>query len=152
MCAKAQVNHLQEDDLLYIMVDPSLYTHYSAGKAYPSTSYPFSRDGDEVPDFTACINNNELAIAKITHAILLKTCNDIVSMNVVLIDTLFSLIPMAFTLLYKQEWMMDLNAVVHQCFDWFVNIYGCTSTEDCKTNRMAMAANWQPLMRFEVIT
>ena len=88
-------------NLLYVAVDPSLYTHYSAGKAYPHEMYPFPDNVNEVPDFTACTNNNELVAAKITHTILLKTQNNIVNMKAALIDILLSLIPMAFKLLYK---------------------------------------------------
>jgi hypothetical protein len=43
-------------NLLYVAVDPSLYTHYSAGKAYPQDMYPFPDNVDEVPNFTARIN------------------------------------------------------------------------------------------------
>ena len=90
-------------NLLYVAVDPSLYTHYSTGKAYPSTNYPFPRDVNKVPNFTACTNNNECPTAKIMHTILLKSNNDVVNMNTRVIDTLLSLIPRAFKLLYRQE-------------------------------------------------
>jgi hypothetical protein len=43
--------------------------------------------------------------------ILLKMHNAVVNKNTVLIDTLLSLIPMAFKLLYEQERMMNPNAV-----------------------------------------
>ncbi len=46
-------------NLLYAAVDPDLYLHYSAGKAYPDDSYPFPKDVDEVPDFSACTTNND---------------------------------------------------------------------------------------------
>jgi hypothetical protein len=107
---------------------------------------------DEVPNFTTCTNNNEHAVAKIMHAILLKTQNYVVNMNTVHITTLLSLIPMAFKLLYKQEWMMNPNAVFQQCFDWFVVKYRCTLVEDRETNQLAMADDWHPLMGFEVLT
>jgi hypothetical protein len=121
-------------------------THYSAGEAYPTNNYPFPTDVDEVPNFSACNNNNDRTTAKITHVILLKTRNDFVNMNVTLIDTLLSLIPMAFKLLYEQERMMDPNAVFHH------TKYGHTSAEDRETNCTAMAADWHPSMGFEVLT
>jgi len=139
-------------NLLYVVEDPSLYTHYSAGEAYPTNDYPIPAEVDEVPDFSVCNNDNDRAAAKITHAILLKTKNDVINMNAALIDIFLSLVPMAFKLLYEQERMMDLNAVFRQCFDWFVTKYGCTSAKDRKTNRTAMAANWHPSMGFEVLT
>ncbi len=128
-------------NLLYVAVDPSLYTHYSAREAYPHAIYPFPDNVDEVPNFTACTNGNTCAAAKITCAILLKTQNNIINMNAAFIDTLLSLIRTAFKLLCKQEWMMNPNAVFWQCFDWFLIKYGCTLAEDHKTNQMATAAN-----------
>jgi hypothetical protein len=139
-------------NLHYVAVDPGLYTHYSAGEVYPTNDYPFPTDVDEVPNFSACNNDNDRVTAKKAHAILLKTRNDVVNMNAALIDTLLSLIPMAFKLLYEQERMMDPDAVFRQCFDWFVTKYGRTSAEDRETNRTAMAANWHPSMGFEVLT
>ena len=139
-------------NLLYVMVDPGLCTHYSAGKAYPDDDYPFPDDVNEVPDFMACNNDNNHATAKITHTILLKTRNDVINMNTALIDTLLGLIPMSFKLLFEQEWMMDPNTVFCQCFDWFVNKYGRASAKDSETNLTAMAANLHPSMGFEVLT
>jgi hypothetical protein len=104
-----------------------------------------------VPNFTACTKGNKLAAAKILCTILLKMQND-VNMNAAFIDTLLSLIPMAFKLNYKQVRMMDPNAVFQQCDDWFVIKYGCTLAEDHKINWMAMAADWHPSMGFEVLT
>jgi hypothetical protein len=77
---------------------------------------------------------------------------DIINMNAMLINTILSLILMAFKLLYEQERMMNPNAVFEQCFNWFIIKYGHTSAEDCKTNWMAIAANWHPSMGFEVLT
>ena len=73
-------------------------------------------------------------------------------MNAAFINTLLSLIPTAFKLLYKQERMMNPNAVFRQCFNWFVTKYGRTSAKDHETNCTAMAANWHPSMGFEVLT
>jgi hypothetical protein len=138
-------------NLLYVAVYPSLYTHYSAGEVYSQDMYPFPDNVDEVPDFTACTNNIKWAAAKILHTNLLKMRNNIINMNAALINTLLSLIPMAFKLLYKQERMMDPNAVFQQCFDWFVVKYRHTLAEDRKTNRMAMATNLHPSMGFEEV-
>ncbi len=118
-------------NLLYVMVDPSLYTHYSTGKAYQHAEYPFLDNIDKVPNFAACTNNNRRASAQITHVILLKTQNNVVNINAALFNTLLSLIPAAFNLLYKQERMMNPNAVFWQCFDWFLIKYGCTLAKGC---------------------
>jgi hypothetical protein len=57
--------------LLYVKVDPFLYTHYSASKAYPNAEYPFPDNVNEVPNFTACTNNNKHTAAKI----MLQSCS-----------------------------------------------------------------------------
>jgi hypothetical protein len=139
-------------NLLYVVVDPNLYLHYSAGEAYPVGSYPFPADVDEVPDFSACTTDKDRAGAKIMHAILLKMRNDVINMNAALIDTLLGLIPSAFKILYEQERMMNPNAVFRQCFNWLVAKYGRTSAKDHETNWPAMAADWHPSMGFEVLT
>jgi hypothetical protein len=51
-------------NLLYVAVDPGLYTHFSTGEAYPATDYPFPTDVDEVPNFSTCNNDNDHATAK----------------------------------------------------------------------------------------
>jgi hypothetical protein len=137
-------------NLLYVAVDPSLYTHYSASKVHPHDMYPFPNKCNEVSNFTGCTNNNKLAATKILHAIQLNTPNNVINMNATLINTLLSLILTAFKLLYEQEQMMDPNAIFQKCFNWLIIKYGCTL--DCKTNWMAMAANWHPSMGFEILT
>jgi hypothetical protein len=88
----------KEMNLFYVKLDPSLYTHYSAGKAYPHAEYRFLDNIDEVPYFIACTNNNA---AKITHAILIKTRSNVINMNAMLNKTLISLIPTTFKLIYE---------------------------------------------------
>jgi hypothetical protein len=68
-------------NLLYVAADPSLYTHYSANKAYPHDMYPCPDNVNEVPNFTTYTNDYECAAAKILHAMLLKTQNNVVNMN-----------------------------------------------------------------------
>ena len=139
-------------NLLYVAVDPSLYTHYSAGEAYPTNKYPFPAKVDEVPDFSVCNNDTDRTTAKIMHAILLKMCNNVVNMNAALINALLSLIPTAFKLLYEQEWMMDPNAVFHQC------LTGSSQSMDVLPPKIVkpIIQQWPPTgtpqWKFEVLT
>jgi hypothetical protein len=146
-CAQTHKSTISKKmNLLYVAVDPNLYLRYSAGEVYPVGSYPFPTDVDEVPNFSACTTDNNRAGAKIMHAFLLKTHNNVVNMNAALIDTLLGLILSAFKILYEQERMMNPNAVFRQSFNWFVAKYGRTSADDRETNRTAMAADWHPSM------
>ena len=96
-CAQTHKSTISKKmNLLYVAVDPGLYTHYSTGEAYPANNYPFPDDVGDVPNFSACNNDNDRTAAKITHMILLKTRNNVINMNAALIDTLLGLILMAF--------------------------------------------------------
>ncbi len=56
ICKSAQTHKStisKKMNLIYVAVDPSLYTHYSAGKAYPQDMYPFPDNVNEVPNLTA---------------------------------------------------------------------------------------------------
>jgi hypothetical protein len=64
MCTNAQVYHLQEDEPTLRGSGLSLYTHYSADEAYPHDMYPLTNNVNEVPNFTACTNDNKPAAAK----------------------------------------------------------------------------------------
>jgi hypothetical protein len=72
-CAQMHKSNISKKmNLLYVTVDPTLYTHFLSGEAYPTNQYPFPNYIDEVPNFTSCNNDNDCAAAKITHAIALK--------------------------------------------------------------------------------
>jgi hypothetical protein len=75
ICNSAQMHKStisKKMNLLYVAVDPALYTHFLVGKVYPAGQYPFPNDVNEVPYFTTCNNDNDCAAAKITHTIALK--------------------------------------------------------------------------------
>ena len=49
VCKCAQMHKstiFKKMNLLYVAVDPSLYTHYSTSKAYPHGMYPFPDNKD----------------------------------------------------------------------------------------------------------
>ncbi len=90
-CAQTHKSTISKKvNLLYVAVDPSLYTHYFPCKVYPHDMYPFPNNIDEMPDFTVGTNNNKRAAAKITHVILLKTQNNVINMNAMFINTTIS--------------------------------------------------------------
>ena len=49
-CAQTHKSTISKKmNLLYVVVDPGLYTHYSAGEAYPTNDYSFPADVDDAP-------------------------------------------------------------------------------------------------------
>jgi hypothetical protein len=62
-------------NLLYVEVDPSLYTHYSAGKAYPYAMYPFPNNFDErhkIADLPSIARDNCVHLSPSHYTLLLK--------------------------------------------------------------------------------
>jgi hypothetical protein len=53
--------------MMFLTASPDLYLYFT-NKTYPSSYFPFPKDVDDVPDFSACTSNNERKSLKETHA------------------------------------------------------------------------------------
>jgi hypothetical protein len=72
-------------NLLFCAAPPDMYAFLTA-KAYPATFALFLPIVPDVPNYTACTNDNKRTTVKATHAIDKKTREDIVTMNTALAD------------------------------------------------------------------
>jgi hypothetical protein len=135
-------------NMLYLAALPDLYSYFT-NKTYPSSYFPFPKEVDDVPDFSACTSNNEHESLKATHARDQKSRADIVTMNAALSDVFLVNLPKAIHETYEPICMKQLNTVFLHMFDWFITKYGRTTTKDCKENRQRMAATWHPSEGFE---
>jgi hypothetical protein len=54
-------------NMLYFAASLDLYSYF-ANKAYPSSYFPFPKEVDNIPDFSACTSDNERKNLKATHA------------------------------------------------------------------------------------
>jgi hypothetical protein len=54
-------------NMLFLAASPDLYSYFT-GKTYPSSYFPFPKEVDDVPDFSACTSDNERKSFKATHA------------------------------------------------------------------------------------
>ncbi len=54
-------------NMLFLAASPDLY-FYFANKAYSSSYFPFPKEVDDVPDFSAFTSDNERKSLKATHA------------------------------------------------------------------------------------
>jgi hypothetical protein len=151
-CAQTHKSPISKKmNLQYVAIDPTLHGHYSGGEAYPNADYPFPNKVVNVPNCSGCTDTNDRANVKVTHGMALKRCNDIINMNSALIDVFLNLVPVAFKQSYEQIQMENPNSVFCKMFAWFVAKYGCTSVNDCKANRTAMALEWHPSQGFELL-
>jgi hypothetical protein len=53
--------------LLFLAASPDLYLYFT-NEAYPSSYFPFPKEVDDAPDFSACTSDNEHKSLKATHA------------------------------------------------------------------------------------
>jgi hypothetical protein len=59
-------------NMLFLAVSPDLYSYFT-NETYPSSYFPFPKEVDDIPDFSACTSNNECKSLKGTHACNQKT-------------------------------------------------------------------------------
>jgi hypothetical protein len=54
-------------NMMFLATLPDLYLYFT-NKANPSSYFPFPKEVDDVPDFSACTSDNECESLKATHA------------------------------------------------------------------------------------
>jgi hypothetical protein len=135
-------------NMLFCAASPSLYSFFTT-EAYPSTFLPFPAEVDAVPDFSTCNSYNERETLKATNARDRKTRADIVTMNAALSNVFLANLPKAICQTYEPICMKQPNTVFLHMFNWFIEKYGKTTTEDREDNWQQMAADWHPSDGFE---
>ncbi len=88
----------------------------------------------DVPDYTACTNDNEHTTVKVTHAIDKKTWADVVTMNTALTNIFLEALSSQARASFLQQRFFEPNIVSVDTFVWFINHYGKTTGEDRKAN------------------
>jgi hypothetical protein len=151
-CAQTHKSPISKKmNLLYIAINPILYSHYSGGKACPDAGYLFPTKDAYVPNYSGCTDTNDCTKVKVTHGMTLKQCNDVIKMNSALINAFLDLVLVAFKQSYKQIRMENPNSVFCKMFAWFMAEYSHTSADDHKANHTAMALEWYPSQGFELL-
>ncbi len=116
-------------NMLFLAALPDLYSYFT-NKTYPSSYFPFPKEVDGIPDFSACTSNNERESLKATHNRDQKTQADIVTMNAALSNVFLTNLPKAICETYKPICMKQPNTLFLHMFDWFIMKYGRTTTKD----------------------
>jgi hypothetical protein len=120
-------------------------------EVYPNAFALFPLKVSDVPNYTACVNNNGCTTVLATHARDKKMQADIVMMNTALADVFLEAMLSQVRASFQQQHLHEPNIVFVDLFLWFVNQYGKTTAEDCKANRQHMAANWHPSDGFDAL-
>jgi hypothetical protein len=133
-------------NMLFLAASPDLYSYFT-NKTYPSSYFPFPKEVDDIPDFSACTSNNECESLKATHARIQKTQADIVTMNAALSNVFLANLPKGIRETYNPIHMKHSK----HCLSTHVQLvhHKCTTTKDCKENWQSMAATWHPSKGFK---
>jgi hypothetical protein len=137
-------------NLLFCAAPCNVYAFLTT-EAYPNTFAPFPPKVADVPDYTACTNNNDRAMAKATHARDKKTRADIVTMNTALTNVFLKAMLAQVRASFQQCCLRKPNIVFVDLFLWFVKQYGTTTAEDRKANQQCMATNWHLAKGFDAL-
>jgi hypothetical protein len=95
MCCCAQTHKTPASpkmNMLLCAAALDLYSFFTM-EAYPTNFFPFPKEVDAVPDFSACNTDNEREMLKSTHALARKTCTDIITTNAALSDVFIANLP-----------------------------------------------------------
>jgi hypothetical protein len=126
-------------NLLFYAAPCNVYAFLTT-EAYPNAFAPFPPKVPDVPDYTACVDNNNCATVQATHARNKKRQADIITMNSALANVFLEAMSSQVHASSQQQCLREPNIVFVNLFLWFVNQYGKTTAKDCKANRQRMAA------------
>jgi hypothetical protein len=120
-------------NLLFCAAPCDVYAFLSS-EAYLDAFAPLPPEVPNMPDFTACIDNNDRATVRATHARDKKTRSDIVTMNTALADVILEAMSSQVRASFQQRRLHKLNIVFLDLFLWFVEQYGKSTAKDRKAN------------------
>jgi hypothetical protein len=124
---------------------------FLTAEAYPAAFAPFPPIVPDVPNYTACVNDNKHATVKAMHATDKKTTADIVTMNTAHADVFLKALSSQVRASFLKWHLCKPNIVFVDMFVWFVDNYGKRTVEDCKANHQRMAANWHTANGFDTL-
>ncbi len=120
-------------------------------EVYPDAFAPFPPKVPNVPNYTACIDNNNCATVCAMHVCDKKTQADIITMNTALADIFLEAMSSQVRAFFQQRHLCEPNIVFINLFLYFVNQYDKTTAEDRKVNWQCMAADWHPTNGFDAL-
>jgi hypothetical protein len=137
-------------NLLFCAAPCNIYTFLTT-EAYPDAFAPFPPEVTGVPNYTACVDDNNCATVCAAHARDKKMQADIITMNTALANVFLEAMLSQLRASFQQQRLRKPNIVFIDLFFWFANQYGKTTAKDCKANRQRVAADWHPTNRFNAL-
>ncbi len=150
-CAQTQRSPASTTMNLLFCAAPCNVYAFLTTEAYPDAFVPFPPKVPNVPNYTACVDNNGRATVHATHAGDKKMQADMVTMNTALTKVFLVAMSSQVCTSFQQQHLYKPNIVFINLFLWFVNQYGKRMAEDCEANRQRMAANWHPTDGFNAL-
>jgi hypothetical protein len=137
-------------NLLFCAAPRDVYAFLTT-EMYPNAFMPFLPKVPEVPNYTACVDDNNCATVRVAHAQDKKTQADIITMNTALAYVFLETMSSQVCTSFQQQRLCEPNILFIDLFLWLVNQYSKRTVKDCKANRQRMAANRHPADRFNAL-
>jgi hypothetical protein len=153
LCRCAQTQRLRASatmNLLFCAAPHNVYTFLTT-EAYPNAFAPFPPKVPDVPNYTACVDNNNHATVWAMHARNKKMQADIITMNSALANVFLEAMSSQVHASSQQRRLHKPNIVFVNLFLWFINQYGKMTAEDREANRQCMAADWHTADGFDTL-
>jgi hypothetical protein len=150
-CAQTQRSLASATMNLLFCVAPCDVYAFLTTEAYPDAFALFPLKVPNVPNYTACVDDNSHATVRAMHAQNKKTGSDIITMNTTLANVFLEAMSSQVHASFRQQCLHEPNIIFVHLFLWSVNQYGKTTAKDCKANRQHMAINWHPADGFDAL-
>ncbi len=137
-------------NLLFCAAPHDVYAFLTT-QAYPNAFAPFPPKVANVPNYTACVDNNDRAAVCLMHARDKKMQADIITMNTALANVFLEVMSSQVRASFQQQRLCKPNIVFVNLFLGFANQYGKTTAKDRKANQQRMAANRHPTDGFDAL-
>ncbi len=153
LCRGAQTQRFPASatmNLLFCAAPCNVYAFLSS-EVYHDAFVPFPPEIPNVPDFTACVDDNDRATVQAMHVHNKKTRADIVTMNTALAGVFLEVMSSQVRASFQKHRLHKPNIVFVDLFLCFVEQYGKTMAKDRKANRQRMATNLHPIDGFDAL-
>ncbi len=140
-CAQTQRSPTSATMNLLFCAAPCNVNAFLTTEACPDAFAPFPPEVPNVPDYTACVNDNGRATVRATHAWDKKMQADILTMNTALTNIFLEAMSSQVRASFQQRHLCKPNIVFVDLFPWFVNQYSKTTARIARQT----GSSWPPI-------
>ena len=150
-CARTQRTPLCEANMIFLVLNPTLFAHYSSAD-YPTEMENY-HEPDPYPNYDNALDSNARQALRDGHAYDTMVHYDCKNMNAALVARFLQYLDLT----YREQWedhCIDnglANPQYLQCWQFFLDEYGDSNSTDRTNNLDQMRQAWNPATGFETL-